>query len=70
MSDLKDDLAALHIPRELEPPRRGRGALWLGLLVLLAAAGFAGWRWTVRDRPIPVEIASVSARRRARRPPC
>ena len=32
------------------------------LLVVLGAGGYAGWRWTTRERPLEVETATVSER--------
>jgi HlyD family secretion protein len=57
-----DDLSALKIERE--PLRTGgsRWVKWIALLVVLATAGFAGWRWITRERPIEVEVASVTER--------
>src|SRR3954452_16834364 len=62
MADLKDDLAALRIPREPELARRGRRGIWVLLFVLVAAAAVGGWVWAARDRPMPVELATVSVR--------
>jgi RND family efflux transporter MFP subunit len=62
MTDLKHDLAALRIAREPERPGAGRWILWIGLLVLLSVGGFAGWRWFTRERPIEVQVATVSMR--------
>jgi RND family efflux transporter MFP subunit len=61
MPELKDELAALRIERE---PER-TGARWLGWVVLLAlvgGAGYAGWRWISRERPVEVQAATVSER--------
>jgi RND family efflux transporter MFP subunit len=62
MNDLKKDLDALRIERE--PERRGtaRGIVWTGLIILLAAGGFAGYRWLTRERPVEVQVATVSTR--------
>jgi multidrug efflux pump subunit AcrA (membrane-fusion protein) len=62
MPELKDDLSALRIEREPERQRRGRWIIWVGLLVLLGAAGAAAARWAMRERPIEVEVAAVSER--------
>jgi len=62
MTDLKHDLAALRIEREPERPGAGRWILWIGLLILLSGGGFAGWRWFTRERPIEVQVATVSMR--------
>ena len=62
MADLKDDLAALRIERE---PYRSGGTRWIGwviAIILLAAGGAAGWRWYTRERPVGVDVASVSER--------
>jgi len=57
-----DDLSALKIERE--PLRTGgsRWVTWIAMLVILGTAGFAGWRWFTRERPIEVEAATVSER--------
>jgi len=57
-----DDLSALKIERE--PLRTGgsRWVTWVALLVILATAGFAGWRWFTRERPIEVEVSTVTER--------
>ena len=62
MADLKNDLAALRIEREPERPGLGRWIAWIGLIVLLATLGFAGWRWAARARPVEVQVATVSVR--------
>src|SRR5205823_575222 len=62
MVDLKDDLAALRIPREPDPVRRSRRGIWVLLFVLVAAAAVGGWVWASRDRALPVELATVSVR--------
>ena len=61
MSDLKDDLASLRIEREPDRPRR-RWVGWLVLLVAIGACGVAVWVWMTRERPLAVEIATVSER--------
>ena len=62
MSDLKRDLDALRIERE--PERRGlsRWIVWPGLVVVLAALAFGGWRWITRERPIEVQVTTVTMR--------
>ena len=62
MADLKNDLAALRIEREPERPGPGRWIAWIGLIILLATLGFAGWRWSARERPVEVQVATVSVR--------
>src|SRR5258706_607619 len=63
MTDFKHDLAALRIEREPERSGgAGRWIVWIALLILLSAGGFAGWRWFTRERPVEVQVASVSMR--------
>jgi RND family efflux transporter MFP subunit len=63
MSDtLKDDLAGLRIEREPESRGAGRLVGWLVVLALLAAGGYYGWRWYSAERPIEVEVATVTER--------
>ena len=62
MSDLKNDLAALRLEREPDSPPRRRRIGWVVVAALLVAAGGAAWWWLSRERPIPVEIATVSTR--------
>jgi RND family efflux transporter MFP subunit len=57
-----NELAALKIEREPERPARGRWLLWPVLLVLIGGAGYAAWRWAMRERPVEVETAAVSER--------
>jgi RND family efflux transporter MFP subunit len=61
MADIKDDLAALRIDRELDSPPR-RGWLWVSAAIVIVAAAFGGWRWFSRDRPVAVETAIVTQR--------
>jgi len=62
MSDLTRDLDALRIEREPERTGVARWIVWTGLLILLAALGLAGWRWATRERPVEVQVATVSVR--------
>jgi RND family efflux transporter MFP subunit len=62
VADLKEDLAALRLEREPESHTSRRWIGWLVLVVLLLAAGGGAWWWFSRERPIPVEIATVSSR--------
>jgi HlyD family secretion protein len=62
MTELKDDLAALHIEREPERRRPGRWLSWLGLLAILAGGTWGGWTYLTRERPFEVEVATVSER--------
>jgi HlyD family secretion protein len=60
--DAQDDLSALRIDRA--PRREGRPWVkWVVLLVLAVAAAAGGWSWFSRERPIEVEVASVTVRR-------
>jgi HlyD family secretion protein len=62
MTDLKDDLAALRLDREPDTQPRRRWIGWAVLAILLMAAGGGAWWWLSRERPIEVEIATVSSR--------
>ncbi len=62
MPELKDDLSALRIAREPERTRASRWVIWVFGLVLLAAVGMAAARWALRERPVEVEVATVSER--------
>ncbi|HUP39750.1 MAG TPA: efflux RND transporter periplasmic adaptor subunit [Vicinamibacterales bacterium] len=62
MTDLKDDLAALRLDREPDTQPRRRWIGWAVLAVLLIAAAGGAWWWLSRERPIKVEIATVSSR--------
>src|SRR3954470_23890253 len=62
MNDLKKDLDALRIEREPEGPGAARWIVWTGLVLLLAAAGGGGYRWFTRERPVQVQVATVSVR--------
>jgi len=62
MADLKQDLAALRLDREPETRRGRRWIGWVLLLFVVAGAGAGGWWWMSRERPIPVEIITVTQR--------
>jgi RND family efflux transporter MFP subunit len=62
MNDLKTDLDALRIAREPDRPGAARWIVWTGLVLLLAAAGGGGYRWFTRERPVQVQVATVSVR--------
>jgi RND family efflux transporter MFP subunit len=62
MTDLKRDLDALRIEREPERRGLGRWIIWTGLIIVLAALGFGGWRWITRERPIEVQATTVTMR--------
>ena len=57
-----DDLSALRIEREPLNTSGGRWVKWVVLLVFLGAAGGGVWYWFTRERPIQVEVATVSER--------
>jgi HlyD family secretion protein len=60
--DSSDDLSALRIEREpLNAGGRSWGK-WLVLLVVFAALGGGAWYWLGRERPLEVEVASVTER--------
>jgi len=63
VSDLKDELAALRIERVPLDAEGGRGWVkWVVLLVFLGGAGYAGWTWLTRERPLEVEVVTVTER--------
>jgi HlyD family secretion protein len=62
LTDLKEELAALRIERAPLRPERGPWVRRMVLLVLLGTAGLAAWLWFTRERPIEVEVASVTER--------
>ena len=63
MADLKEELAALRLDREpTAAPTSRRWIGWLVLAVFLVGAGGGAWWWFSRERPISVEIATVSSR--------
>jgi RND family efflux transporter MFP subunit len=62
VTDLKSDLDALRIEREPERRGLGRWIIWTGLIIVIAALGFGGWRWVARERPIEVQVTTVTMR--------
>jgi RND family efflux transporter MFP subunit len=62
MSDLSSDLAALKIDRKPDRRSGGRWVMWVVLLVLLLGGGVAMAKWLMRERPIEVQVASVTSR--------
>src|SRR5216110_957853 len=62
MSDLKNDLAALRIERPPERRSLGRWVGWLVVLLLVGGAGVGAWKWVTRERPIEVQVATVTER--------
>jgi RND family efflux transporter MFP subunit len=63
MADLRDDLSALKIDRGSDDVRpRRRLTAWILVVALLAAGAAAAHWWFGRIRPLPVQVATVSAR--------
>ena len=62
MTDLQQDLASLRLEREPDSRASRRWIGWVVLAVLVIAAGAGVWWWLSRERPIEVEIATVSSR--------
>jgi HlyD family secretion protein len=62
MPDLKDDLAALRLDREPDSQPRRRWIGWAVLAILLIGSGAGVWWWLSRERPVEVEVATVSSR--------
>jgi RND family efflux transporter MFP subunit len=62
VTDLKSDLDALRIEREPEGRGLGRWIIWTGLIVVIAVLGFGAWRWVTRERPIEVQLTTVTMR--------
>jgi HlyD family secretion protein len=62
VADSSDDLSALRIEREpLDAGGRSWGK-WVFMIVLLAAIGGGAWYWLTRERPVEVEVTSVTER--------
>ena len=62
MAETSDDLSALRIEREpLDARNRGWGK-WVFILLLFAGMGGGAWYWLTRERPIEVELATVTER--------
>ena len=63
MADLQQDLAALRLERQAEPLRSNRRWIgWVAGAVAVVAIGLGAWWWISRERPIAIEVASVSIR--------
>ena len=62
MSDLKEDLASLRLEREPDVRAGRRWMGWVVVAAILVAAGAGAWWWLSRERPIEVEIATVTSR--------
>src|SRR5678816_362187 len=61
-SDLSQDLAELRIERKPEGPGASRWVFWIALIVILGTAGFGGYRWVTREKPIEVQATAVTER--------
>jgi RND family efflux transporter MFP subunit len=57
-----DDLSALKIEREPLNVNSGRWVKWVVLLVILGGAGAGAWYFLNRERPVEVEVATVTER--------
>jgi HlyD family secretion protein len=62
MSDLSTDLAGLRIERAPERRASRRWIVWVLLVLLIVGGGSAAGWWFTRDRPIDVQVASVTQR--------
>ncbi len=62
MAQSTDDLSALRIEREPLRTSNRRWVKWVVLLVLLGGSGAGAWAWYARERPLEVEVATVSER--------
>jgi len=62
VTDSIDDLSALRIEREPLRPGGGRSVKWVLLLLILGGAGGGAWYWLNRERPVEVEVVTVTER--------
>jgi RND family efflux transporter MFP subunit len=62
VAELKDDLAALRIEREPIRESNYGWIKWIVILAILGGAGYEGYRWFTRERPLEVQVASVTER--------
>ncbi|TAK18349.1 MAG: efflux RND transporter periplasmic adaptor subunit [Acidobacteria bacterium] len=62
MSDLKEDLAALRIERAPEPGNAGKIVMWVVVVLLLGGGAWGGYKYFTRERPVEVELATVTQR--------
>jgi RND family efflux transporter MFP subunit len=62
VTDLKQDLAGLRIPRQREAPVRTRPIGAIVAIVVLVAAAAGVWAWLSRPRLLEVQTATVSGR--------
>jgi len=62
VAETSDDLSALKIEREPLNTGGGRWGKWIFLLILIGGAGAGIWYWLNRERPVEVEVVSVTER--------
>jgi RND family efflux transporter MFP subunit len=63
VSPVTDELSALRIERQpMQPDGGRRWVKWLVVFLMIGAAGAGGWVWMTRERPIEVEVATVTQR--------
>jgi len=62
VTDSIDDLSALRIEREPLNTGGGRSVKWVVLLLILGGAGGGAWYWLNRERPVEVEVVTVTER--------
>ena len=57
-----EELGALKIEREPESKPVGAWAKWLVVLAMVAGASAAVWKYVTRERPLEVEVSTISER--------
>lgn len=62
VADSNDDLSALRIEREPLKVNRRAWMKWVVLFVILGSAGVGAYAWLNRERPVEVEVATVTER--------
>jgi RND family efflux transporter MFP subunit len=62
MAELKDELAALRIERTSVRTGPRRWIVWLLAVLLIVGGGAGAWVWATRERPIEVQVATVTGR--------
>jgi RND family efflux transporter MFP subunit len=62
VADPTADLSQLKIEREPLNTESGRWTKWIVLLVLAGGLGAGAWYWFNRERPVEVEVATVTER--------
>ncbi|MEO7191854.1 MAG: efflux RND transporter periplasmic adaptor subunit [Vicinamibacterales bacterium] len=62
MTPLDDDLAALRIDRADDSSPASPWLKWTLVVLILVGGSVAFWLWWARDRPIEVQVTTVSAR--------